>query len=220
LTESDAKEIQNCGCPSEKIRIIPNGVDVEKFKPCDEVINNVVFWGGRFIQTKGLEYLIKALYLVVKKEPVKLIMAGDGPLFFKINNMVKHFGLERNVVFKSRVPHSEIPRLIGVASICALPSVKEGMPYVLLEAMSCGKSVIGSDISGINDVITHGKNGILVPPENPEALANAIILLLENKSLRTKLGQNARQLMVEKYSWDVITKKIEKAYYETIKETK
>jgi len=217
LTNSDAKEIHRFGCPFEKIRIIPNGVDVEKFRPHEEVIDDLIFWGGRFVPQKGLEYMIRALDIVVKKKSsVKLMMTGDGPLFVKMYNLSRQLRLEKNTVFKGCVPYSEISRLIGNASIYVLPSLKEGMPYALLEAMACGKPVVGSDIPGINDVITHGENGILVPPRNPEALADAIMLLLEDKSLRRKLGQNARQLMVEKYSWNTISEKIEKVYKEAL----
>ena len=217
LTESDAKEIRDYGCPLEKIRIIPNGVDVEKFKSCEEVMDDLIFWGGRFVPEKGLTFLINAFHLVVVKKPeVKLMMAGDGPLFSRIYDIVRQLGIEKNVVLKGRVPHSELPYLISAASICVLPSLKEGMPYALLEAMACGKPVVGSDIPGINDVITHGENGILVPPKNPKALADAIMLLLEDENLRMKLGQNARRLMVEKYSWDTISEKIEKVYNEAL----
>jgi glycosyltransferase involved in cell wall biosynthesis len=217
LTHSDAKEIQRFGCPPEKIRIIPNGVDTEKFKPCERTIENSIFWGGRFVQEKGLEYLVNALSLVVKEVPrVKLVMAGDGPLFSKIYEMVKHNGLEKNVSFKGRVAHDELPAFIGASSVCVLPSLREGMPYALLEAMSCGKAVVGSDIPGINDVITHGINGILVPPKDSKALADAIIWLLEDKEFRMKMGQNARQLMIEKYSWRNIAEKIDEIYYEAI----
>jgi glycosyltransferase involved in cell wall biosynthesis len=221
LTRSDAYEIQRYMCPAEKIRIVPNGVDVETFKPYSSVMDNLLFWGGRFVFQKGLIYLIHAFANVVNSNPdIKLRMTGDGPLLSKIYAMVKSYGLENNVEFKGRVPRDELSKLIGESSIYLLPSLKEGMPYALLEAMACGKPVIGSDIPGINDVITHGKNGILVPPRNPEALANAILTILDDKGLRIKLGQNARQLMVEKYSWDTISEKIEKIYHEAIEERK
>jgi len=215
LTRSDAKEIQRCGCPPEKIRIIPNGVDVEKFKPYGDVIDNSLFWGGRFVQQKGLEYLLNALYLVAKREPeIKLVMTGDGPLFSKTRNVVRQLGLERSVIFKGRVPRDELPRLIGASSVYLLPSLKEGMPFALLEAMACGKSIVGSDIPGINDLIAHGKSGILVPPRKPEVLANAIVDLLSNEDFRRNLGQNARRLVVEKYSWTKIVEKVEEVYFE------
>ncbi|MEM2261510.1 MAG: glycosyltransferase family 4 protein [Ignisphaera sp.] len=215
LTQSDALEIQKLGCPIEKIRVIPNGVDINKFKPFREPEEDLIFWGGRFMPEKGLEHLMKALSMIVKVKPkVKLIMAGGGLFFPKIYKMVVNFGLKRNVIFKGVVAHDKLPALINTASLCVLPSLKEGMPYILLEAMACGRAVIGSDIAGINDVISHRVNGILVPPKNTKALVEAIIQLLEDRDLRRKLGENARKLIVEKYSWQKISEKVERVYYE------
>ncbi|MEM3906770.1 glycosyltransferase family 4 protein [Saccharolobus sp.] len=219
LTKSDSFEIQKLGCPREKIRIVPNGVDVEKFKPCKEIMDNVIFWHGRFVPEKGLNYLIMALNLVVKEKPkVKLVMCGRGPMLPKILCLVKKFGLEKNVVFKGCVERDKLPSLLGSAQLYVLPSLKEGMPYALLEAMSCGLPVVGSNIPGINDVIINGENGFLVPVKNSEALADAILTLLSDAKLRRKLGQNARKLIVEKYDWNKIVEKVEKVYYEAIRE--
>ena len=219
LTLHDAIKIRRYGCPAEKIRIIPNGVDVDKFRPEGDEVESLILWVGRFVQEKGLEYLIKGLHIVAKKQPaVKLAMTGDGPLLPKIQRIVKRYKLTENVIFLGLRSREEIPSIINKASIYALPSLNEGMPYALLEAMACGKPVVGSDIPGISDVITHGQNGLLIPPRNSEALANAILKLLDDGNLRRRLGRNARRLMVEKYSWNIITNKIEKVYYEAIKE--
>jgi glycosyltransferase involved in cell wall biosynthesis len=219
LTENDAKEIQSCGCPPEKIRLVPNGVDVDKFTPCSKIGDNLLLWAGRFVPAKGLKYLIEALHFVVKNEPaVKLVLVGDGPFFSKVQNMVKKFDLEKNLIFKGRVSHDDLPDILGTSSLYVLPSLKEGMPFALLEAMACGNAVICSDIPGINDVITHGENGLLVPTKNSKALANAILRLLIDGDLRKKLGNNARQLMVEKYNWNIISEKIEQVYHDAINE--
>jgi len=90
----------------------------------------------------------------------------------------------------------------------------EGMPYALLEAMACGRPVIASNIPGIKDVITNEENGILIPTRDPVALANAILRLMEDHSLRLRLGKNARQLMIENYDWRIIAEKMEKVYNE------
>ena len=223
LTVKDAEEVIRYGCPPEKIRIIPNGVNVDVFRPCGGEVSDLVLWSGRFIQQKGLGYLLKALQIIVRKKrypKIKLIMTGDGPLLPKIYGLAKKYRITENILFRGMVPREEIPILMNKASIYVLPSLKEGMPYALLEAMACGKAVIGSDISGINGVITHETNGIIVPPRDPEALANAIMLLLEDKNLRMKLGHNARRLMVEKYDLNMTSQKIEKVYGEAMSEIK
>ena len=219
LTQRDALDMFRFGCPREKIVIIPNGIDTEKFKPENQGLPNTIFWGGRFVSGKGLEYLIKALKIIEKKHHnFRLIMAGDGYLFHKIHNLVDDYGLSKNVIFEGRVPHNEIPKFLNSASIYVLPSIREGMPYALLEAMACGRPVVASNIPGINDVITNGENGLLVPPCDPNALANAILRLIEDHALRRKLRRNARKLMVEKYSWDIIAGRTEKVYYEMAEE--
>jgi glycosyltransferase involved in cell wall biosynthesis len=216
LTKSDAQEIFNYGCPPEKIRIVPNGVNIDKFKPMDQAVDRTLFWGGRFIPQKGLEYLIEALYLLNKTEPVRIVMTGDGPLFLKIKTLVNRYSLQENVLFRGRVSRDELPCLINSSSVYVLPSLKEGMPFALLEAMSCGKAVVGSAIPGIKDVITDKVNGILVPPRNPKALADAISLLLSSEPLRSRLGHNARQLMLKSYSWDLSVAKVERVYNEAL----
>ena len=218
LTRSDAHEVTKYRCPPKKIRIIPNGVNIKVFKPSSSTEKeNLVCWMGRFVPEKGLKYLVDAIKIISGlKSNVKFLLIGDGPLRAKIIERLNKYGLTGQTVFTGRVPHEKIYDLISKASVFVLPSVKEGMPMVLLEVMASGKPVIGSDISGISDVVTHGQNGLLVPPRNPEALANAVLTLLNDESLRRRLGRNARQLMVEKYSWNIITSKIEKVYYEAI----
>jgi glycosyltransferase involved in cell wall biosynthesis len=219
LTSHDAARIRRFGCLREKIRIIPNGVDASKFYPFGDEEPNLLLWCGRFTQQKGLEYLVQALRIIVAQNPrVRLLMTGDGPLLPRICRILEKYKLTDKVVLLGRVPYDAIPTLMNKASVYVLPSLNEGMPYVLLEAMACGKSVIGSDISGINDVITHGRNGLLVPPRNPVAFADAVSALLENESLRKEFGRNARQLMVEKYNWEAIAKQVEEVYAEAITE--
>jgi glycosyltransferase involved in cell wall biosynthesis len=220
LTIHDAETIERWGCPPEKIHVIPNGVDVDKFRPSGEEQPNLLLWCGRFIEQKGLKYLMEAFEIIVREKQhsqAKLALIGDGPLFPKIYELARKYRITDNIFFKGRLPRRRIPAIMNKASVYVLPSLREGMPYVLLEAMACGKAVVGSDIPGINDVITHMKNGILVPPRDSQSLAQAVLTLLDDEKLRRKIGQKARELMVEKYSWDKITSRIEKVYHETMK---
>jgi glycosyltransferase involved in cell wall biosynthesis len=86
--------------------------------------------------------------------------------------------------------------------------------------MACGNAVVGSNVSGIKDIIKHEGNGILVPPRDPAALADAILTLLKDENLRKFLGQNARELMVKNYNWDKITDKLEEVYCKAVAKTK
>jgi glycosyltransferase involved in cell wall biosynthesis len=219
LTKQDCFEVMQLGCSPDKIVVVPNGVDTELFKPNGVPDGTLIAWHGRFVAQKGLEHLIKAAALVVRggHPEVKFALVGDGPLKRKMMLMVEELGLTKNILFIGRLPSlKSIELFLNKATVYVLPSLREGMPWALLEAMACGKPVVGSDISGINDVITNGQNGFLVPPMDPEALANAILQLLNDEKLRRRLSQNARQLMAEKYSWDIISKRIEKVYSEAM----
>jgi glycosyltransferase involved in cell wall biosynthesis len=216
LTRSDAEEVIRFRCPSEKVRIIPNAVDTELFKPSGQRDDNLVVWVGRFVPEKGVEYLLEAARIVVKKLPdLRFLLAGYGHSKASLMKLAQYYELlGKSINFVGPLGRDEIAKILNKAAVFVFPSLKEGMPLALLEAMSCGKAVVGSDISGINDIITHMENGLLVPPRDPEAIANAILTLLADKKLRTRLGQNARQRMVNRYSWNLISDKIEKVYAE------
>ena len=220
LTRSDAKMLVKFGCPADRIRIIPNGVDISLFQPKSEE-DGLVVWHGRFVPQKGLEYLIGAAKKVLDKhDNARFVLIGDGPLRTKVMALTERIGLRKRISFVGHLPTiQQVAGLLFRASVYALPSLREGMPWALLEAMSCGKPVVGSDISGINDIISHEENGLLVPSRNPTALADAILRLLRDEDLRRSLGSKARHLMVERYSWDRIADRVEKVYNEAIQET-
>lgn len=218
LTKSDAQEIVGFGCPSEKIKVIPNAVDTNRFRPGKVRQKNLVVWVGRFVPEKGLNCLINAAKIVVKEyKDAEFVLIGYGQLKAKVMKFAYNYDLLKNVHFTGPFNRDQIADFLGKASIFILPSFKEGLPLSLLEAMASGVAAVGSHIQGISDVVTHGQNGLLVPPENPEALANTVITLLNDENLRRRLGQSARRLMKEKHNWDMITHKIEKVYLEAIR---
>ncbi|KON31409.1 hypothetical protein AC478_02865 [miscellaneous Crenarchaeota group-1 archaeon SG8-32-3] len=218
LTRSDAKEVASFGCHSEKIRLIPNAVDIELFKPEDEREDNLIVWVGRFVPEKGIRYLIEAAATVVNKfKDAKFLLIGYGPLKAKLMKMAYDRGLlGGSVHFLGTLSRNEIANTLRRATVFVIPSLKEGMPISLLEAMASGLAVVGSDIPGINDPVIDEENGLLVSPKNPEILANAILSLLGDSRLRTKLSQNARKHIVENHRWEIIIKRIEKIYNEAL----
>lgn len=218
LTKSNAAEIENYGCPSEKIRLVPNAVDTRLFKPNEEREDNLVVWVGRFVPEKGVEYLIKAANIILKKSGAfRFLLIGYGPLKPKITKMANDLGLlHRFVTITGPMSREEIATILSKATIFAFPSLREGLPVSVFEAMASGVPVVGSDIAGIREIILDRQNGILVPPKKPEVLAQAILSLLDDENQRRELGKNARRLMIEKYSWDTTIKGIEKVYHEAI----
>lgn len=219
LTPSDAREVVRLGCPPEKVRVVPNAVDTERFKPCKEREADLVVWVGRFVPEKGLEYLIEAAKIVAQEfKDVKFLLVGYGSLKAKIMKLTFDRGLLNNVRFTGPLSRDEVAKVLGKATVFVFPSLREGLPLSVLEAMACGVPVVGSDIPGVNEVVKHEENGFLVPPKNSEALANVILTLLNDENLRRKVGRDARQLMTEKYNWNAIASKIEKVYHEAIKD--
>lgn len=222
---SDALEIERYGAPAAKIAIIPNAVDVEKFSPSGKRAGNTILWSGRFVKQKGLEYLVEAMEILVRRKGMaeaSLILTGDGPLLPRIQGMVRQLGLERNVSFLGRVSRQEVARQMASCAIYALPSVSEAMPtYALLEAMSSGAAVITTDIPGVRSLFRPFPAGSndpgdgpveLVPPRDPAALANAMEMLLRDGALRARLGEKARSLVLKKYDLRMTAGTVESLY--------
>jgi len=219
LTRTDANEIIKIGCPEKKIRIIPNAVDTEKFKPSKVRRDDLIVWTGRFVPEKGIEYLIKAAKIVCENiRYCRFLLIGHGPLKQKILKLISKYGIERFVDIIGPLARDKIAKILKSATIFAFPSLREGMPLSVLEAMACGLPVIGSNVPGIKDIIIDGENGILVPPRNPEKLADAILTILNDRTLRQKIGQNARELILKKYSWEVVLDRIMETYYEALED--
>jgi glycosyltransferase involved in cell wall biosynthesis len=220
LTHSDGNEILRYRCPPEKIRVVPNAVDTDLFNPGQHREEDLIVWVGRFVPEKGMEYVIEAARLITEhRANVKFLLIGYGYLKTNVMKVAQNYGLlGKSVYFLGPISREEISKILRKATVFIFPSLKEGLPIAVLEAMASGLPVVGSDIPSLRTIITNKENGILVPPRNYVEFANAIILLLEDADLRRKLGQNARHLILEKYTWNIISEEIEKVYKEAIEE--
>jgi glycosyltransferase involved in cell wall biosynthesis len=219
LTETEAESVAEVAGGYDKISVIPNGVDVEFFRPSEKKDSHLIAWVGRMVPEKGLIYLLEAMREVIKQHAnVKLDLGGDGPLSNYLQNTVCKFGLEKNIFFLGAITHEEVANTVSKSSIFVFPSLKEGMPRALLETMACGNAVVGSNVSGIKEIVKDKINGILVPPKSPEALSRAILTLLEDEPLRRFLGQNAREFVMKKYNWEKITANLDDVYHTAVAE--
>lgn len=218
LTISDFFEVARHGCPVAKIRIVPNAVNTDFFCPSNRSKEeNSITWVGRFVPEKGLRYLVEASRIVLQKhKDAYFVLVGDGHLRQRTEAMVRNYGLSTKFVFEGQLPRKGVLESLQRAGLFVIPSLKEGIPYSLLEAMSCGKAIVGSDIPGIRDVITHEHNGLLVPPCNSLELAYAILRLLQDRNLRTKIGLNARRTVTEKYGLKILVDRMEAIYCESL----
>jgi glycosyltransferase involved in cell wall biosynthesis len=213
---------------TSKIMTIPNAVDTESFKPRElekarTVLSNVVYrkcrrqicdehiilYSGRLASHKGIDVLLKSLPKT-RVDSLSIVLAGDGDQNYisYLKDLASKLGIADKICFAGKVPHSLLPYLYAAASLFVLPSIFEGLPTAILEAMSCGVPSVASRIGGISEVIDNYVDGILVSPGSSDGLANAITYLLENYDLRKKMGQNARRKMLERFDWNIVTDKI------------
>ncbi len=204
-------------------KIIPNGIDTRHFHPdvppIDEFNDgklNILFV-GRLEKRKGLNYLLDAYQQVKRQIPnSRLIVVGPGTrLRRKYEKQIAQSGLE-DVVFVGYTTYSELPRYYRVADVVCSPATgRESFGIVLLEAMAVGKPLVVSDITGYASVVTDGVEGLLVPPMNSEKLAEALMALLTNESLRRKMGARGRLKALD-YDWEQIAQRVMNLYLEIL----
>lgn len=181
---------------SDKIRIIPNGVDTELFNILDNVKKEPgrILFVARLIKQKNLFSLLEAMKYI---EGVHLVIIGKG--YLKEELVHKAQSYKTNVTFIDKIRNEELPIEYNKSQLFILPSFFEGNPKVLLEAMACGLPVICTDISSMSSIVQHTYNGILCKTSTKD-IKDTLLQLLNNERLRVELGRNARNTMVTKFS--------------------
>ena len=219
LTESERKHVVSLGIDSNKISVIPNGLDLEEFRglPDGYKKNHVILYVGRIdTGTKGLDTLIKAVPSVLEVvQDAKFVFVGPdwGDMFF-LKELAHTLNVETHVNFVgSTFDQEEKLRYYMTADVCVLPSNIESFGIVILESMACGTPVVATRVGGVPDIINDKENGILVPPKDPKKLADAISYLLTDKAAAVKMGQKGRRI-VQRYSWESVTDQTEEVYWE------
>ncbi len=198
--------------------IIPNGVDVERFKPEGEKVEwmkdlNTILFVGRLDKRKGLDRLLKAFLIVLKEVDARIVVVGKGPLFPKYASFVRRNKIEDKVHFVGKVSPNDLPKYYRSATIYTSPATgNESFGIVLLEAMASGCPVIASNIKGYNEVIKDGENGILVDTKDSKIYAEKITRLLREKDLRETLQKGALKEINEKYRWNKVVLQINEIY--------
>jgi glycosyltransferase involved in cell wall biosynthesis len=215
------EEALKAECPRGNLIHIPNGVDIERFSPALDgseirsqlnITNDdpVVLTVRAHVPKNGIEYLIRASAIVVKKcNNAKFIIGGKGPLREYHELLARKLGVSKNVIFAGYIPKNQLPYYYAASDLFVTPSVIEAFGLVTTEAMACGKPVIGSDVSGIPDTIIDGANGFLVKPKAPQDLADKILYVIEHPESAKKMGEKGREMAEEKFD---IKKRIEKIF--------
>lgn len=184
---------------SEKIIVIPNYVLTDLFYPDQKRgdSRNRICFVGRLDKEKNLFALLKA----VKGLNLELVIVGSGPLRKELEEKAHKNGI--SVQFWGNIPHRQLPQILNSSDLFILPSLYEGHPKALLEAMACGLPVIGTDVPGIRELITHRETGYL-SGTSPEEIREAIKEVLADRPLRERMGRNAREFIVENFSLERI----------------
>ena len=221
VSESYIYESRFLGKYRDKIIVIPNGINLEEFdipyskEECRDLLKldkekNIILFVGSLHPLKGPHILLKAIPKVIRKNRDTLFVFVGGGDIDRYKKLSEELGVREYVKFTGYVDKNK-PFYYKASDIFVLPSFLECLPLVILEAMACGVPIVASKVGGIPDVVKDGWNGLLVPPGDSEALANAIIYLLENEDIRERMGKNGRE-RVKNYSWDKIAEETEKVY--------
>ncbi len=216
--------------PKNKIRVIHNGVDVNKFKPAPDKRKVKMELGlnpddpaivsvGRLYARKGLFTLIASMPAVVKRFPnAKFIISGKGQSD-EMNKLIAHadkLGVKNNIVFTGYTPDKELPKLYQAANVFAFSTFYEHHPFAVLEALSTGLPVVTTTVGGIPETIENGKNGFLVKPFNPQKFSEKILYLLEHPAAAAEMGAKARQTIEQQLDWRIVVKEAMKVYDEAL----
>ena len=201
-------------------RVIYNGVVL---KETDDQVDEIISYGGiklgciaRLSEQKGLTYLIEAMSLLTAKN-IRLFIVGDGELRNELENKVEELNLQDSVIFLGY--RKDIVECINSFDFCVLPSVFEGFGLVAIEAFMNSKTLVATDIPGLNEVVTN-KNGILVPAKDPTALASAIDKLAMDATLRQELASQAKKDYENKFSYPLFLENYRELYRELKGESK
>jgi glycosyltransferase involved in cell wall biosynthesis len=195
------------GVPLERLTVVPVGVDHEVFKPYDDVVKKkgrLMVTSSSDVPMKGLVPLLEAIAKLRVERDVDLIVIGRPRKGGRVATTLDRLGLNDIVTTISGVSDEELARLYGEAEVAIVPSLYEGFSLPAIEAMSCGVPVVATTGGALPEVVgTSGETGLLVEPNNPEALVDAIRSLLDDPGLRERLGAAGRQRVIERFTWQV-----------------
>ncbi len=217
--------------PAHKIRVIHNGVDINKFQPTEDKAKVKAQFGlkpdhlaivsvGRLYARKGLFTLIESMPAVVKRFPkAKFIISGKGQSD-EMQKLIAHatrLGVIDNIVFTGYTPDEELPKLYQAADVFAFSTFYEHHPFAVLEALSTGLPVVTTTVGGIPETIESGKNGMLVAPFSSTQFSDAILHLLEHPKEAAEMGKKARGTVVKELDWRIVVKDAMEVYEEALK---
>jgi len=204
--------------------VIPFGCTVQprpSMKDHSRDVKEILF-AGRLIPRKGVDILIRAVPLIHQKVPVRLHVVGDGPMAKPWKDLTRQMELDSTILFHGVIENSELEKRYASADVFVLPALvddhgdTEGLGVVLIEALSFGTPVVASNVGGIPDIVIQNETGLLVPPEDPESLAQAVIHVLMDTDLSNRLAEAGLKHVQTYFNWDRITRMITDVYKQAV----
>lgn len=209
------------GVPDRKIILIHPGVDVDRFRPCDDVSRTrtrlgldgarVLLSVGRLQRRKGHDMVLRSLPTIAAVLPdIRYVIVGTGEEEARLHHLAQELNTAHRVEFRTAVSDEELPNYYGACDLFVMPNREEpdhdieGFGIVFLEANACGKVVIGGKSGGTADAIVNGETGLRVDGESPQAIAEAVIDLLRNPERAASMGRKGRDRVVQHFNWDRI----------------
>jgi glycosyltransferase involved in cell wall biosynthesis len=209
-----------------KLRVIHNGVDIEKFHTSGEERDQlfpgvgkgklIVLVGNMHTDVKGHPWLIACAPAVVHEFPsARFVLAGDGEQRPRFEEQVAKLALEQNFLFLGR--RTDIPKILACCDIAVLPSRAEGLPNAVLEYMAAGLPTVASRVGGNGELIEDGVTGLLVPPEDSAALSDALLALLRDPELARRMAQSGQQFTIRNFSFERLVREVDELYSELLR---
>ena len=218
-------------CPTDKIDVIPNGVDPTRFDQLEGQdfghfrnryalpFEQIIFSVGRIVREKGLHLLVRAMPLVLAQHPTaKAVIAGKGPELEALRSLAWELGVGEKILLTGFISDQDRDRLFKIADVAVFPSLYEPFGIVALEAMAARCPVVVSEVGGLKDVVQHAKTGITVYPDNVESLAWGILHTLQHPAWAAARVENAYRLVREVYNWERIARMTADVYRRIVAE--
>jgi glycosyltransferase involved in cell wall biosynthesis len=203
---------ERTGTSANRVVVVPLGVDAEVFRRIEGARSRLelpslppmFLYVGRLSPEKQVDMLVRAVKRLDSTTDFRLDIVGAGPSELSLRALTKQLGLMDRIAFNGQRPLAELPLWYSAAQAVVLPSRSEGLPRVMLEAMACGATFIGTEISGVRDHIVDGKNGFMVPPGDEAELAMRLDLVLRQPSLARRVGDCGRDYILQNLTWPVV----------------
>jgi glycosyltransferase involved in cell wall biosynthesis len=235
VSQAQKEELKTLyGVNDGKIHVVYLGADPNVFRHYENASSlrdrlklgnkRIILFVGHFGLRKGIPFLVKAMSKILKEHSNTLLLCVGGTpewlgthLYWDyIRNLVRELGISESVRLVGEIPHRELPYYYSLADVFAFPSLYEAFGKVIVEAMACETPVVASNVGGIPEIVEHKRNGLLVEPGNVVELAHAINSLLSDSDFAKTLGRNARQTVIEKFTWRLTTENLTKIYLKLI----